>query len=162
MTRLEPRWIVGHTKPSQEARAALNLRRQALEIYLPLFFDKAANRRKPLFSRYIFVRESGGVCFILRNSFGMSGPVAMADQPATVDNAVIEELRKRERHGLVELPDHGETFLRNQAVRIKEGPFSGLSGLYQGQSSHERVKVLLSFMGAETVCNVDVRSLEAA
>jgi len=69
-------------------------------------------------------------------------------QPARVPDAVIAEIRARERNGLVELPKR-EMFHVGDQVRILQGPFAGHLGLYAGQRAHERVLVLLALLGGQ-------------
>ena len=56
------------------------------------------------------------------------------------------ELRGRERDGLIELPK-APGLKPGDHVRIIAGPFSERLALYEGQTSHERVAVLLQFLG---------------
>ena len=54
-------WYVVSTKPNQENRAALNLRKQAFEVLLPMMQKKRRHARqietvlRPLFPGYLFV-----------------------------------------------------------------------------------------------------------
>jgi hypothetical protein len=67
--------------------------------------------------------------------------------PAHVPDAVIAELKARERGGLVVLPER-PAFRRGDPVRIARGAFAGSLGLYQGQRAHQRIEILLSLLGA--------------
>jgi transcriptional antiterminator RfaH len=64
-----------------------------------------------------------------------------------VPNAVIDELKAREHNGAIELPRR-DGFKPGDSVRLTAGPFAGIAGLYQGQRPHERVEVLLMFLGS--------------
>ena len=57
------------------------------------------------------------------------------------------ELRGRERDGLIEL-------------RIIAGPFSERLALYEGQTSHERVAVLLQFLGGRHRTELPANAIE--
>jgi len=61
---------------------------------------------------------------------------------------IIDDLRKRERNGLIELPQRSGLKPGAQ-VRILQGPFAGHLGLYAGQRAHERVLVLLALLGGQ-------------
>ena len=74
------------------------------------------------------------------------GLIMAGDAPARVSDAVIAELRGRERDGLIELPK-APGLKPGDHVRIIAGPFSEHLALYEGQTSHERVAVLLQFLG---------------
>ena len=77
------------------------------------------------------------------------GLIMAGDGPARVPDAVIAELRARERDGLIELPKP-PALQPGDRVRIISGPFSDHLALYEGQTAHERVAVLLQFLGASS------------
>jgi transcriptional antiterminator RfaH len=69
-------------------------------------------------------------------------------QPAKVPDAVIDNIRVRERNGAIELPKNG--FKLGDRVRLLgSGPFAGRLAIYSGMSGLERVSVLLQIFGAE-------------
>jgi hypothetical protein len=63
-----------------------------------------------------------------------------------VPNAVIAELRARERHGLVELPEL-RRFRTGDRGRVRHGPLLGLEGLVAGTRPSQRVEILLGLLG---------------
>ena len=69
-------------------------------------------------------------------------------RPARVADQIIDDLRKRERNGLIELSQRSELKPGDQ-VRILQGPFAGHLGLYAGMRPHERVLVLLALLGGQ-------------
>jgi transcriptional antiterminator RfaH len=95
-----------------------------------------------------------GYCFVwielqwhaARWSPGTLGLIMNGAGPAHVPNRVIDEIRSRERGGLVELPKAPE-LKPGDRVRITAGPFAQHLALYQGQTAHERVAVLLQMLG---------------
>jgi transcriptional antiterminator RfaH len=97
-----------------------------------------------------------GYCFALivlqwhaaRWSPGVLRIVLDGSLPAKVPDNVIADLRARERNGAVELPKSPE-FRPGDRVKILGGPFGGHWGLYAGMKPHERVEVLLSFLGSQ-------------
>ena len=66
-------------------------------------------------------------------------------RPARVADQVIDDLRKRERNGLIELPQRSGLKPGDQ-VRILQGSFARQLGLYAGMRAHERVLVLLALL----------------
>jgi transcription antitermination factor NusG len=78
-----------------------------------------------------------------------------------VSDAIVDEIRSRERNGLIELPRR-EAFRVGDEVRIAAGPMQGLRGLYQGQRPHERVLVLLALLGGQQKVELPRESIEAA
>jgi transcriptional antiterminator RfaH len=78
-------------------------------------------------------------------------------RPAKVSDAVIEEIRSRERNGAVELPKRRLQY--GDRVKILAGPFRGHLAMYAGMSTHERVAVLLQILGGQqrvTIAEEDI------
>ena len=68
-------------------------------------------------------------------------------RPARVADQIIDDLRKRERDGLIELP---RLKLRpGDRVRLVRGPFAGQVVIFAGMKPRERVEVLLTFLAAQ-------------
>ena len=82
--------------------------------------------------------------------------------PARVPDGVIDEIRSRERGGLIELPKP-PALARGDRVRITSGPFADHLALYQGQTSQDRVAVLLQLLGGpatdRTACHLPLEAL---
>jgi transcription antitermination factor NusG len=69
------------------------------------------------------------------------------DRPAKVPDKVIDDLKSRERNGLIVLPPPPH-LQRGDQVRILRGPFAGHLAIYDGMRPRERVVVLLTLLGA--------------
>jgi len=145
-------WAVARLAPHQERPALYHLGRAGFQTYLPRLREwrrshgRRIETRPPLFPGYaFFVVEAQW--HAARWSIGVIGLIMDGIRPARVANTVIEDIRSRERGGLVELPKR-EEFRAGEAVRVTHGPFSGQLGLYQGQRPHERVLVLLALFGS--------------
>jgi transcriptional antiterminator RfaH len=80
-------------------------------------------------------------------------------QPAKVPDAVIEEIRGRERNGAVELPKRALRY--GDRVRILAGPFRGHLAIYASMSGPERVAVLLQILGGQQRATLAQRDVEA-
>ena len=70
------------------------------------------------------------------------------DQPARVPDRVIDELRGRERNGVIALPEPPPRLRPGARVRVTTGPFQNHLGLCAGMAAHERVIILLSLLGS--------------
>jgi len=81
-------------------------------------------------------------------------------RPARVADQIIDDLRKRERNGLIELPNRPALQPGDQ-VRILQGPFAGQLGLYAGMRAHERVLVLLALLGGQQRVELPKADVEA-
>ena len=66
-------------------------------------------------------------------------------KPARVADHILDDLRKRQRNGLIELP---RLKLRpGDRVRLLRGPFAGHLAIFAGMKPRERV--VLTFLGAQ-------------
>jgi transcriptional antiterminator RfaH len=82
----------------------------------------------------------------IKRTPGVVRLVAEGGVPARVPDAVIAELRRRERSGLVQLPEP-RRFSAGDRVRVTYGPLIGLEGLVAGTRPSQRVEVLLGLLG---------------
>ena len=147
-------WCAARLMPQREAYATDCLGVEGFEVYLPRLREQRVIRgrrvevRPPLFPGYIFIaivlqwhaaRWAPGVANIIMD--GMT--------PAKVPDRVIDEIRSRERGGLVELPKP-RGLRTGDRIRITSGPFQDHLGLYAGQAPRDRVAVLLRLLGGRT------------
>jgi transcription antitermination factor NusG len=68
--------------------------------------------------------------------------------PAHVPDAVISEIRSRERSGFVELPKP-RGLAPGMRVKVLQGPLQDQIGLLAALRPHERVLVLLQLLGGQ-------------
>jgi transcriptional antiterminator RfaH len=145
-------WVCAVLQRYRESFALECLQRSGYDFFYPRIREQRIVRHRkvvrtpPLFPGYAFIsivngwhraRWTPGVCNLIKNG---------TEEPAHVPDAVIEDIRKRERGGFVVLPKR--ELMIGSAVRVVHGPFSGHLALYAGQSSRERIVVLLSLFGA--------------
>jgi transcriptional antiterminator RfaH len=139
--------------PKREAFATQCLAVAGFDVYLPRLRERRTVRGRrvdvspPLFPGYAFV------AIVLqwhtaRWCPGVAGLIMDGTHPARVPDAVIAELRGRERNGLVELAKP-RGLRRGDQVRIVRGPFRTHLALFDGQTARERVTVLLQLLGGQ-------------
>lgn len=152
-------WIVVRTKSLNEYRAKTNVERQGAESYLPVCRNQLSGRKEVMFPGYLFVLCEQGWSW-LRNTYGVLSVVLTAGgAPAYMPMAELDALRAREdESGFIPLQP---LFLKNDPVRITDGPFGGCIGLYQGRAS-SRVEVLLELLGRSTSVKVPSMLVESA
>lgn len=150
-----PSWYVVLCKPRQEAIAYENLLRQGFEVYLPRMLVR--QRRKGgwvdaiqvLFPRYLFVRADRfrQSTASIRSTRGAVSLVRFGIEPAVVPDHVIESIMAREDaatglhvHVLPEMHV-------GDKVRLLDGHFSGLEGVFERSDGVERAILLIEVLG---------------
>jgi len=163
-------WLVVRTKPRQERAAVSHLRHREVEPYCPLFLEPKWNRKArqapvPLFTGYIFVHcdlqhQLNAVSYCP----GVAHPVRFDRRPATVEQDVIDELKRREAGPGYVMPPEIEIGIKvGNKVMIMAGPLSGLEGVFRGYlRGRERAQVLIEFLRQKNVVEVDTTDLAAA
>jgi len=141
----------------------LQLHREALALHClglngyTTYYPRLRDRRIR-FGRKIELRPAlfPGYCFVLiqlqwhtaRWAPGTLGLIMDGIQPAKVPDPVIEEIRSRERDGLIDLPKP-PPLRRGARVRILRGPFTGHLAIFAVMRPRQRVKILLQLLGGE-------------
>ncbi|MBV6272631.1 transcriptional activator RfaH [Alcaligenaceae bacterium CGII-47] len=162
-------WYVVHTKPRQEALAVENLRRQEFEVYLPMFKTFKVPRRgrvkkpgdvmtgvEPMFPRYLFLRPARATQSLstVRSTLGVSRLVMFGAQPATIRQALLDDIRTAE--ALRDQADISEVspYQPGMTVRLQNPAFASVQALVQAVSV-DRVTLLLEILGRPQLLNVD-------
>lgn len=155
-------WIVAKAVSRRERWAQDNIEAQGCVTYCPRSYCERTRKIAPLFLGYVFVRIEDGRWSHIDNTFGVINVIKTSEGPATIPDSIIDEIRSREnRNGYVVFPAQ-ERFERGTKVRVKEGPMSGIFGIYQWQSASERARVLFDLMGRKINTTVELSVLEAA
>ena len=160
-------WYLVHTKPRQEECAQENLERQGYECYLPVFPKEKLRQNHmsvvngPLFPRYLFIHLGQGHAdqswTPIRSTKGVSRLVSFGMNHAKVPDGLIDHLRSIEAIGQAN-PER--LFTRGDQVRLTDGAFAGIEGVYQMADGERRVMVLIELIGKPVVMKVDVASLQ--
>jgi transcriptional antiterminator RfaH len=146
-------WAIARTEPNREHVAARFLNAAGLQVYWPRIMTRRIQRGRritapaSLFQNYLFIHVELG-WYSIRWTPGVSGLIMHADLPARLDDRIIADLRSREKHGFVVLPEPKSEFHEGDAVRIIAGPLQGSLGLYEGMRPGERVAILLGSLRA--------------
>jgi transcription antitermination factor NusG len=137
-------WAVVQAEAQREHAARLLLMRNGFETYMPRI--KVRNRISLLFPTYVFVRVIDRWYPILWTAHVIRLLMA-GDKPACLKDEIMASIRKREIGGFVKLPLPNRQLKPGQKVRVIGGSFNGHIGLYQGQTSRDRERVLLELLG---------------
>jgi transcriptional antiterminator RfaH len=163
-----PQWLVVHTHPQAEERAAAHLERQGYCTYLPRYLKKRCHARRtqmvpaPLFPRYLFVGADIELqrWRSIRSTVGVAKLMAWGEEPATVPDGVVRELRAREADGFVVF--HRVEMKPGTPIRLVNGAFASYLGLFEGMRDSDRVSVLLDMLGRRVRVVVDADAVVAA
>ena len=157
-------WVVAMTRPNCEAMAVENLKQQGYGFYFPRY--KALGRgniilKKPLFPRYVFA-SIDKFWYSIRGTRGVSHLLMSDNGPAIIPASAIEAIRSKEdSDGFIVLSKKNspEKFNKGDPVKATEGPFTGLDLIYEGMSSHDRVKVLAALLGQQVTVIIEEKVL---
>lgn len=146
-------WYLIHSKPRQERLALENLERQGYECYLPVLPTEKIRRGsltvadEALFPRYLFIRlgsdSSAKGWGPIRYTTGVSRLVSFGSEPARIDDGLIAQLQSSEFHHK-KYP--ARLFEAGDRVRLTDGPFTGIEGIFQIAQGEKRVLVLIEMM----------------
>jgi transcriptional antiterminator RfaH len=174
-------WYLAQTKPRQEEVALANLERQGYLVKLPRVASlrrssKRSTQKTPapqepqatqvLFPGYIFFAPQHTEQSIapVRSTLGITRVVRFGMKPAKIGNRLLEDIlafvdqAERSPGGLLA---HLSQIVEGAAVLVRDGPFSGLSGLVSKVGSR-RVMVLLEIMGKLQTLGFDLSQLDRA
>lgn len=165
MNTAAPAWFCVRSRPKHEHIAAARLREAGLEVFLPRLRFKKGSVRGPvwvteaLFPNYLFARFNLRASLrLVRSAAGVSQVVHFGAITPAVPDDVVNELRAR--LGTEELHVLPENFAPDERVQISGGALHGLSAVItQVMPAKERVKVLLEFLGQQTVVEVDAAAV---
>ena len=162
------RWYLVHTKPQGEANAKSNLERQDYEIYYPRVLQTVRCRQqwrehiRPLFPRYLFLRldEGGQSLKPSHSTLGVTTIVRFGSRYAIVPDDIIADLQMRAdaASGLHRL-SADPSLVPGTSVRVLEGPFEGLAGVFECDKGNDRVLVLLKLLGHEARVQVPIHAV---
>lgn len=145
---METPWYAVQCRANQDARAETELGRQGYEVFRPKLRMRRRNglRIESFFPRYLFIRLSDSIDSFapVRSTRGVLRLVGWGGLVPEVPAAVIAAIRARSDEA--DFVSAEPRFQPGQAVRITDGPFHDLTGLFQACSSDERVVVLLNLL----------------
>ena len=161
-------WYVIRSKPRGESIAQTQLARQGFRVYFPRLLQPArvrgrwVDRIEPLFPRYLFLRadvEKQSLAPV-RSTVGITEIVRFGNEYAIVPDQVVVDLMNRAEPetGLHRL--RKPLYERGVHVRVSEGPFSGLEGVFECHEAEERVLILLEVLGRQTRVRIPVGQVE--
>ena len=168
MTRVEEKWFLLKTKTRQEKRAMENLQRQHAECFCPeVFVEKIVRGKRSqvieiLFPGYLFVnlRNSASSIQSVKSTRGVQSFVSFGEHAARVPFALIKELKDKTKSSkkllISDLPEPGDK------LKVRDGPFNGISVVYSQPNGDDRAEVLLNMMNQKVKASIKYSNLVAA
>jgi transcriptional antiterminator RfaH len=164
-------WFAVYTKPRQERTALLNLESQSFECYLPVTDERRQRgdgyhktRDTPLFPRYLFLNAAPAVQSMatVRSTRGVVGLVRAGFELVSIPSSVIAALRSRMHPatGLIALDD--TALASGDKVRVSDGPFAALEGIFKEHRGGHRSLMLLEILGRKIAVDINTRLLQRA
>ena len=140
-------WYIAKSKPQKERWLESRLGQLGVEVYFPRVVTRRRGRRalEPLFPTYIFchldIEDRNWPA--IRWASGLSYFLGTEGRPTAIPDRLVDHIG-----GRVEIWNGGEHSARNlsagERVRIGNGPFAGLEGIFQHYvGSRERCRILL-------------------
>ncbi len=150
-------WYLLQTKYKQEKRALRELKRQNIDVYMPILRKEKINNNKktcieePLFSRYLFVflDTMNTNWTSLRSTRGVSNFVEFGNGPHIVCKFIVDEMKKND--DLPPLPFISE----GDQVTISSGSFKDIDAIYMAPDGESRSYILLNFMQQDHLLKVE-------
>tara|TARA_R110001599_G_C12274970_1_gene662057 strand:+ start:5112 stop:5606 length:495 start_codon:yes stop_codon:yes gene_type:complete len=160
-------WYAVQSRPRQEAIAELNLDRQGYRCYLPKILLRKRRRGKwtrgvePLFPRYLFIKVDPSEQSLapVRSTLGVAGLVRFGQLLRPVPDSVIEYIRQAENPDTHQQHADAWPHEPGDAVQILEGPFAGLSGIFQAATGEERALLLIELLGRQNTIDVAIDAI---
>jgi transcription antitermination factor NusG len=153
-------WFVINTKPKKEFQVKKMFEEAGFNYYNPVY--KAEGRIRPFFPGYgfLFFRFPDHYQLV-RFTRGVKRVVGNRDGPIPIPEGVIQEIKRREVNGLVELAKYGEEPEVGDEVEIAEGPWKGLRGIFKKElSDKDRVMILLSYVSYQGQLLIEKKKLK--
>lgn len=156
-------WYALQHKPAQGDRALQHLQNQGIACFYPKISvekikgGKRSKKLEPLFPGYLFVNleQTDPMWSKLRSTRGVLRIVGFANKPAPISDAVIQHIKE----SLDSVAEQGG-IKTGQAVQLSEGPFEGISAIFQAYDGEERAIVLVNFMQKQQSIRVPVSAIK--
>lgn len=139
-------WYVLNTKPKKEFQVERLFEEGGIEFYCPRYLQDS--RSKPFFSGYGFIRFAHPSQYkLVKYTRGVKRVIGNDEGPIPIPEEIVQQIKKREINGYIELEKYGEIPEIGDEIEIMEGPLKGLKGIFQKElTDKERVLILLHYV----------------
>jgi transcriptional antiterminator RfaH len=161
---VDGQWVVAYTAPRGEASAVTGLKELGFRAWYPqmtLWHRSGwikSRKHVPLFPRYVFVAVTPGHRRMVSECSDVLSVLTGAGGRLVANRRRLLEISALQQNGTFD--ETAQPVKDGTLVRLTEGPFRGWSGKVLGMSDIERVKVMLTILGRETVMDVSLDQVE--
>ncbi len=158
------RWHVLYTRGRHEKAVAQQLEEKKIEVYVPITkqLRQWSDRKKwidvPLFPNYVFIRAND---IILSQSLQTPGVVKIVHFAGKA--AVIREIQMKRIKRIIENSDYSEIEMNENHsglfVKIKSGPFKGLSGILLEKKGKYKLSVRIEDLNASILVEINLKNI---
>jgi len=162
-------WFAVYTKSRQEHLALFHLENQSFESYLPLAEsagERSGKRNKalpePLFPRYMFLKADPKLQSLgaVRSTRGVTGLVRAGVELINIPESIIVGLKERTNPATGLIPLDSAELNNGDKVRVCNGPFAAMEGVFKEHQGEVRSLMLLDILGRKTVVKIDAGLLQ--
>ena len=162
-------WFAVQSKPRQEHIAKGQLERQGYIAYLPMMTVRKRKRAawvasvEPLFPRYLFICTDINEQSLapVRSTTGVSGLVRFGTILRPVPDAVVHYLQQAEAAQGGLSGEESWPFRAGDKVEVLQGPFAGLTAVFEGAEPQARAMILIELLGRQNAVKVPIHALNA-
>jgi len=162
---VETEWFCLISQPKHEHIAAAQLADQhGIEVFAPRIRFRRPTRNGPvwvteaLFPNYFFAKVGRASVRRVHHAREVRGIVHFGNSWPSIPSQTIEELKRTV--GSANIHVISTEFTSGDEVKIIEGSFYGFEAVVSRViSAHQRVAVLLDFLGRQTVVELDIAAL---
>jgi transcription antitermination factor NusG len=141
-------WGVAHVRSRQEKLLARNLSERGVPFYLPQFASRSVRSGRtftswlPLFPGYVFFRGDTSAREAVRRSNVVANTIDVGDGELLATQ--LRQIRELQISG-ASLQPYDE-LVTGDPVRIRDGAFSGYTGIVVREKGHDRLVVLVALI----------------
>ncbi len=153
-------WFVLNTKPKKEYQVERLFEEGGLDFYCPKYIHET--KKKPFFSGYGFIYFDYPEQYkLVKYTRGVKRIIGNDEGPIPIPEEIIQQIRKREVDGYVELEKYGGIPELGDEIEIMEGPMKGLRGVFRKElTDKERVVILLSYVSYQGQLIIEKKKLK--
>jgi len=151
-------WFALYTKPRQEFKAELQLKALAIDCYLPKitrlkqWSDRKKRVTEPLMNSYIFIFGSEKERLLALEQDAIVRCVFDCGRPAKIPNDQMENfinfIKEEEDYFVV------NGIVKGSTVLIKDGPFTGVTGVVVEEPSGKTVAVSIELLNRTVIARL--------